>query len=143
MEEKETFTKKGKDYIWHCGGIIKKVKRYRVPLEIARDLDRKQKVVEKTKPEKNIRLYPNKYRKIVENRIMRKLKTKEVIHHIDGDCRNNKQSNLFITNLSEHKTLHFNLERLARELVKENIIIFDEKERNYFFNEKVRFCFLD
>ena len=42
------------------------------------------------------------YRKIMEKHLGRKLSKDEVIHHKDGDCRNNSVDNLEITNRKEH-----------------------------------------
>lgn len=134
MEEKETFSK---------------IRRYRVPIKIATVLDRKE-IVKRNKENKKILMRTLKlrvgrisYRTIMENEINRKLLKKEIIHHIDCNKSNNLVKNLLITNLSEHQKLHFQLELLARYLFKEKIILFDLDKRQYYFNEKVRFSFLD
>ena len=46
------------------------------------------------------------YRKIIEKKIGRKLKSNEIIHHLDGDRTNNSFQNLFITNRMEHPKFH-------------------------------------
>jgi len=148
MDKKETFSKKGKEYFWHHDGIIKKIKRYRVPIKIALVLDRKEtqrqnkenkKVLKRTL---KLRVGRISYRAIIENDINRSLLKSEIIHHIDCNKNNNIVENLLITNPSEHKKLHFQLEFLSRYLIKEKIISFDLNERAYYFNEKVRFSFL-
>lgn len=51
------------------------------------------------------------YREIVENYIGRKLKSKEIIHHKDGDSCNDNLDNLEITTQKEHhKKKHLNRE---------------------------------
>ena len=47
------------------------------------------------------------HRKIVELYIKRKLKTFEVIHHLDGNKKNNQIENLMLFfNQSKHKSFH-------------------------------------
>lgn len=43
---------------------------------------------------------------IMEKHIGRKLKKDEVVHHIDGNKRNNEISNLLLTTRSEHAKIH-------------------------------------
>ncbi len=69
--------------------------------------------------------------------IMEKIKgrglwPKEAIHHIDGDRSNNNIDNLFLTlNNSQHFKLHSSLQKVAYQLVKEGIIIFDPDKKEY------------
>lgn len=46
------------------------------------------------------------HRFVMEQKLGRKLKPTEIVHHIDGDKFNNDINNLFITNRSEHATIH-------------------------------------
>lgn len=46
------------------------------------------------------------HRLIVERRIGRKLSFNEVVHHVDGDSRNNNSDNLEVMTRSEHSSLH-------------------------------------
>lgn len=46
------------------------------------------------------------HRKIIEEKIGRKLKTAESVHHKDGDKTNNNAENLEIINNSDHVVLH-------------------------------------
>jgi hypothetical protein len=48
----------------------------------------------------------DEHRHIMEEHIGRKLKRDEVVHHIDGDKRNNVIENLQLMSLSEHSSLH-------------------------------------
>ena len=47
-----------------------------------------------------------KHQIIMERHIGRPLKKNEVIHHIDGNKRNNDLSNLLLTTRSEHAKIH-------------------------------------
>lgn len=47
-----------------------------------------------------------KHRIVAEKMLGRKLKKDEVVHHIDGNKRNNDESNLMIVTRSEHAKLH-------------------------------------
>lgn len=68
---------------------------------------------------------------VMEKALGRDMKDGEVIHHIDGNKTNNELSNLLLTNKSEHKSLHVQLEKLSFEFLKQGLIIFDSKERIY------------
>lgn len=48
------------------------------------------------------------YRKKLEKHLKRKLKSTEIVHHIDGDSYNNKLKNLQICTHAEHLKLHRN-----------------------------------
>src|SRR3990167_5778960 len=56
-------------------------------------------------PNANSRGYYPEHRLIVEESIKRLLKKDEVIHHIDGDRKNNKLSNLKVVTQTEHAGL--------------------------------------
>lgn len=47
------------------------------------------------------------HRIVAEQKIGRSLKKGEIVHHIDGNKRNNDPSNLMIITQSEHCALHF------------------------------------
>lgn len=49
----------------------------------------------------------------------------QVIHHIDIDKKNNSIENLYLCNHKEHIEIHRSLEKLVKELLKRNIIKFE------------------
>lgn len=58
-------------------------------------------------PNKDKNGYYRKHRLIMEKHLGRYLDKQEVVHHIDGDKKNNHLSNLLLLpNESEHKKLH-------------------------------------
>jgi hypothetical protein len=50
--------------------------------------------------------YVYRYRLVVEKRLGRYLKSNEIVHHIDGDCSNDADSNLELTTQSAHIKKH-------------------------------------
>lgn len=50
--------------------------------------------------------YCREARKILSIKLKRKIKSTEIVHHIDGNWKNNNLKNLFITNRSEHVKIH-------------------------------------
>ena len=47
------------------------------------------------------------HRIVAEQKLGRSLKKGEIVHHIDGNKRNNNSSNLMVMTQSEHCALHF------------------------------------
>lgn len=45
------------------------------------------------------------YRKVMEQKLGRKLASTEIVHHKDGDSHNNDPENLVLTNKKEHHSL--------------------------------------
>lgn len=74
------------------------------------------------------------YRYVMEKHLGRKLKKKETVHHIDLNKRNDNIKNLQLCTISEHRNMHYQLERLAGELVQSGHIYF--KEGTYKINKK-------
>jgi hypothetical protein len=73
------------------------------------------------------------HRLIMEQKIGRRLKKKEIVHHIDQNRTNNKRRNLFLcSGLSEHGTVHASFRKLLPILLKRKIVIF--KNGKYIFN---------
>lgn len=72
------------------------------------------------------------YKKVVENKIKRKIQDGEIIHHIDMNHGNNDPKNLHLcANRSDHMKAHASLNRLVRQLLDINAIYFDEVEGIY------------
>lgn len=71
---------------------------------------------------------------VAEQKIDRKLKEFEVVHHINLDKSDNSIENLKVCkNNKEHRSLHCQLETVAGKAVKLGIIKFDE-EKGYYLN---------
>lgn len=68
---------------------------------------------------------------VMECHLKRGLKPGEVVHHIDGDKKNNKIENLFLTTTDEHNKLHAESENIVFELLKQGIVEFDKKTARY------------
>jgi hypothetical protein len=68
---------------------------------------------------------------VMEMHLARRLQKGEVVHHIDGNKRNNNLSNLFLTSVEEHNKLHALSESIIFELYKKGIVIFDKKLGRY------------
>jgi len=74
------------------------------------------------------------HREIMEQELKRELKSREKIHHIDGDKNNNNINNLIICDgCSEHARLHSNLEKIAFKLVQLNKIKFNKEKGEYYY----------
>jgi hypothetical protein len=67
----------------------------------------------------------------METHLQRRIEKGEVVHHIDGDKRNNKLENLFLTTIAEHNKLHAESESIIFELVKQGKIVFNRKMARY------------
>ena len=67
------------------------------------------------------------HRKIYEDYIGRKLKSYEVVHHIDFNRTNNKIENLYLySSKSEHTRQHCNYRRLCKELKDDETVKFND-----------------
>ncbi len=63
----------------------------------------------------------------------------EKVHHIDGDKSNFNTYNLYIcNNMSHHRKVHAQLEKISFSLVKCGLIQFDKKTGQYFLSEKLQ-----
>ena len=58
------------------------------------------------------------YRKIVENFIGRELKSDEVVHHVNGNPKDNRIQNLRIMSSSDHAKLHRTGQRKTKKLIR-------------------------
>jgi hypothetical protein len=97
----------------------------------------------------------DEHRFIMEQFLGRKLETKEVVHHIDGNMRNNDISNLKVESLSEHSRHHqlgWNCDEERRKkasaaAIARNLIIFKKQVLNrdqvleiILLSNHMRFC---
>ena len=71
---------------------------------------------------------------IMEKHLGRLPNKKESIHHIDFDVTNNDINNLHLCSYSNHAKLHKKINSLMRELIKNNLIIFDRDKNEYKMN---------
>ena len=55
-----------------------------------------------------------------------------VVHHIDGDKRNNDIKNLILCSVKEHNQCHARIEKIVFDLYKKGIIGFDRESLSYF-----------
>lgn len=76
-------------------------------------------------------VYKREHTKVMEEFIGRSLIKGEAVHHIDGQKLNNKVENLILCNNSDHRNMHASLERVAFELFRDGVIVFDKETRSY------------
>jgi hypothetical protein len=65
------------------------------------------------------------HRRVAEKILGRKLNTNEVVHHLDGDPKNNSLDNLIVLSRSKHASLHSYLRTQGAILSKGNIENFE------------------
>lgn len=69
---------------------------------------------------------------VMESVLGRIIKDGEVVHHIDCDKTNNDPNNLLLcASLSEHATIHHQLNDLVPELMRSGVITFNRNTRKY------------
>ena len=68
----------------------------------------------------------------MENHIGRKLEKGEIVHHIDGNKKNNDISNLYLCeDITRHHEIHYNLYKISNYLVEKGIVIFNRETGKY------------
>lgn len=79
------------------------------------------------------------HRRIFEKNYNIELKKENVIHHIDGNKKNNLIENLLLCeNTSDHRKIHAQLEKIAYQLIQEGFILFDQEKKEYIANSNRR-----
>jgi len=68
---------------------------------------------------------------VMETHLQRRIEKGEIVHHIDGNKKNNKLENLFLTTVAEHNKLHAESESIIFELVKQGLVIFNRNTARY------------
>lgn len=68
---------------------------------------------------------------VMELHLNRALEQGEIVHHIDGNKKNNNLENLYLTTVNEHNKLHAESEQIIFELYKLGIVIFDKETGRY------------
>jgi hypothetical protein len=68
---------------------------------------------------------------VMETYLQRRIEKGEIVHHIDGNKKNNKLENLFLTTVAEHNKLHAESESIIFELVKQGLVIFNRDTARY------------
>ncbi len=72
-----------------------------------------------------VRSVRTRYRKAAEDKLGRRLRPYEHVHHVDGDIENNEDHNLYVySDAAAHSNGHWSLEQCAFKLVKRGLIRF-------------------
>lgn len=82
--------------------------------------------------------YQKEHRILMELLVGRRLSRKEIVHHIDGDKTNNKETNLLLCSGDfDHRKVHGQLERISYELIKSGAIKFNHENREYYIDPHI------
>lgn len=73
------------------------------------------------------------HREVVERELGRELTSKETVHHVDLDKLNNESSNLFVCSKEKHGSIHQQLNKLAGQLVRAKVIVFEDGKYRFDF----------
>lgn len=68
---------------------------------------------------------------VMELYLNRGLEKGEIVHHIDGNKKNNNLENLYLTTVNEHNKLHAESESIIFELYKQGIVTFNKEIGRY------------
>ena len=106
----------------YCGMHYQRVKRYGDPNYITPEVVRRklsreaQLKVRQARPGVYKKYFGrHEHRVVAEKKIGRRLRTGEIVHHIDGDCHNNKPENLEIMSRADHIRVHYPAMRAAKK----------------------------
>jgi len=75
--------------------------------------------------------YRPRYRRVMEQKIGRKLLKSEAVHHINGVKSDDVPENLYLCNLSSHRRLHNEMSQMIMELYRKGLVIFNEGRYNF------------
>ncbi|MBT7755447.1 MAG: HNH endonuclease [Candidatus Magasanikbacteria bacterium] len=81
------------------------------------------------------RYWARQHTYVMESHLGRSMAKGEVVHHIDGDKKNNKLENLVTMTVQEHNNCHAKSEKLIFEMVKAGLITFNRETNLYEFAE--------
>jgi predicted RNA-binding Zn-ribbon protein involved in translation (DUF1610 family) len=62
---------------------------------------------------------------IMKNKLQRRLKSKEVVHHLDGNKTNNTENNLVLLTVQQHNNCHAKAEQVVFDLYRKGLVRFD------------------
>lgn len=78
------------------------------------------------------------HRLVASYELNRLVTREEKVHHIDGDKENYNTYNVFVCeNMSHHKKIHAQLENIAMELVRKELISFNKNTGEYYMSDKL------
>jgi len=70
---------------------------------------------------------------VMERHIEKKIPKGMVVHHIDGNKRNNSLDNLLLCTVTEHNNCHATIEKLVFELYQDGLVGFDKDSLRYYY----------
>ena len=71
------------------------------------------------------------HRAVMAEVMGRPLRSDELVHHINGDKLANRLINLYVSNRSQHRSIHYSIEGLMPELWRRGLITFDREAGRY------------
>ncbi|WP_081257740.1 HNH endonuclease [Bacillus wiedmannii] len=75
--------------------------------------------------------YERRCRVVAEQKIGRKLRSDEVVHHINGRKTDDRPENLYVCTRNEHTTIHYQTMEVIDKLMEKGIVQFDELQGRY------------